>query len=388
MKLVKRISPTFLSLPTLLMLLVVLISYTSCKNDAVSDGPNPEDQEILNYLAQEGFNIDEVKILDDFVDYEEDAGWDKADLLRTIRGENPEEFIPVDPDDLSIVALDSEERQQGIRESNRTDAITKGRVDGLKYFIRPSVQSDCGTAWVNAIDDAADEWNALSNCRVSLTKASSQFGADIVWGSDLDSGLISSHQNLSAIAKAGFPSSGKAWKWISINDNQDAWGSKLKTAMHEFGHCLGYRHTGTSDGQFIHGTPTTESGSIMLQGSNTSPSFQTGDRRAARVYYPESYTTPNSVSVTRASAGTVRITYRNSNFISRPYYWIRVYKYNSLGIYVSHVDIQSRTSNSTGFHTFTWSGHTSGRNYKFAVRGYNFRKDINSSRTSKFSVGL
>ncbi len=376
----------------LILLSVFVLLLASCREENAvveTTSLNPDEQEIIDYLAANDYNIDEVEFLDDFVVYEEDAGWDKAGLLETIRGENIE-IIPIDPDDPSIVPLEGEERQQGIRESDRTDAVTKGRVDGLKFYIRSSVQSHCGTAWVTAFRNAATQWNNLSNCRVQLTEAGSQFSADIVIGSDLDSGMPTSHQSLptNTIARAGFPSSGKAWKWISVNDNQDSWGSKLKTAMHEYGHCIGYRHTGTSDGQRIHGTPASESSSIMNQGSNTSPSFQTGDRRAARVYYPGSYTTPNSISVSRASAGTVRITYRNSNFISRPYYWIRVYKYNSLGIYVSHRDFQSQTSNTTGFHTLTWGGHTSGRNYKFAVRGYNFRRDINSSRSSKFSVGL
>ncbi|MEO1411377.1 MAG: M57 family metalloprotease [Bacteroidota bacterium] len=348
---------------------------------------SPEEREIIDYLRTNDYDLDAVEFLEDFVVYEADAGWDKAALLRTIRGENIDP-IPIDPDDPSIVDLEAEERHRGIREENRTDAVTKGRVDDLTYFMRSSLGRDCGTDWTAAFRNGAREWNRLAHCRVTLTETTSEIRADIVIGSDLDTGLPTSHRNIPSIARAGFPSDGRAWGWISVNDNADDWDSKLKTAMHEFGHCLGYRHTGTSDGQFIHGTPSTESGSIMNQGTNTSPSFQTGDRRSARVYYPEEYTDPNSVSVRRESSGKVRLTYRNSNFITRPYYWIRVYKYTSWGVYLGYRDFKSRTGSSDGFHTLFWGGHTPGRTYKFAVRGYNFRRDINSGRSSKFSVDL
>lgn len=392
MKLVKYVEGT-LSFPkakTLMLFLIAVLTYSSCKQEPATDLPNLEDQEILNYLQEQGFNTEAVKILDDFVDYEDDAGWDKADLLKTIRGEHPEEFMPIDPDDPSIVDPHADDRHRGIRESNRTDAVTKSNVASLTYYIRSSVEDDCGTAWVTSINDAAAAWNALSYCRVGLSRTYSQSSADIVWGSDDDSGMPSSHRNLgsSTVAKAGFPSGGNAWKWISINDTKDTWGSKKKTSMHEFGHCLGYRHTGTSDGQFIHGTPTTETGSIMNQGSNTSPSFQTGDRRSARVFYPDSYTTPNTITVSKGWSGALKLKYKNSNFLTRPYYWIRVYRYSSSGSYLGYKDFQSRTSNSNGYHTLYWSGLSSGTTYRFAIRGYNFRKDVYSSRSGQYTVTL
>ena len=177
MKLVKFQSH-FISLRVLFLLAILSLSYSSCKNDSVAELPNPEDQEILNYLAEQGYDLEEVKILEDFVDYEEDAGWDKEGLLQMIRGEN-QDPIPLDPELESL----ADYRQRGIRDANRTDAITRGRVDDIEYFIRPSVQNHLGTFWVNGINNAANNWNDMSTCRVNFIRTFSESGADIVIGS-------------------------------------------------------------------------------------------------------------------------------------------------------------------------------------------------------------
>ena len=352
-----------------------------------TDTLQPEEQEILHYLSENGYHTDAVEFLEDFVVYEDDAGWDKAALLQTIRG-GYAPIVPIDPDDPTLVPLHGRERQRGVRESNYLDAVNQVRIKNLRYFINNTLFNHCGQDWVAVYHDAAHEWNDIPHCQVKLTPTIVRSHANIIIGSDSDSSFPAGHQDLSSglIARAGFPSNGVPWKWISVNDSADSWNSKLKTAMHEFGHCLGYRHTGTSDGQHIHGTDHVDSESIMNTGVNTTPAFPVGDVRAARLYYPERLITPTGISVTKIGDGMVRFRYRNMSHISRPYYWVRVYKYTPGGMLLDYRDFQSITS-SGGTHAIYWPGHGSGE-FRFSARAYNFRRDIYSSATSKYLVNL
>ncbi len=380
----KSVFPIFFSFSILLLL------FSSCSPENMAtetESLQPEEQEILHYLATNDYNVDAVEFLENFVLYEGDTGWDKTALLATIRGEYAESEV-IDPDDPTIIALEGEERQRGIQESNRLDAVLRSEVIDLTFYLRPSLLQHCGADWVTAFQNAAKEWNAISTCLIFFSETTSSFDADIIIGSDIDFGMPSSHRFISGIARAGFPSNGIAWQWISVKASSYTYDSKLKTAMHELGHCIGYRHTGTSDGRQIHGTPYSESGSIMNAGANTNPSFQQGDLRAARMYYADRYDEPTNINVRRSSAGIVKITYRNPKYVSRPYYWIRVYRYSASGAYQGYRDFQSRTTNSSGYHTLYWAGHIPGNAYKYAIRGYNFRRDIFSPRSNQYLVVL
>ncbi len=369
-----------------LTLLALIIMITACEQQEIigANTLTEDDKTILNFLATQGMHAHDISFEDDYVLYEEDAGWDKSFLLEAARGEIQDK-TPFDPNPAVTEDLEEEtgSRQQGIQVLFRGNAVQSHIVNNIKFFIDPSLAADCGSAWRTATLDAVEEWNDILDSRVNLTRVFSSGSADIIIGSDRAAIMPASHTNIGSIGRGDFSASGRPGRWISINDTADNWSAKKKTMMHEIGHNLGYRHTGTNDGQHIHTTATNPSQSIMHQGSGVPAVFTTDDKRAIRMYYPSSLNAP-SISVRRIGSGRVQVTYTNPNNSTKPYFWIRGYRFNNAGNVIGTRTIRAEV-NGSGRQTFDWSALGIGNN-RFEVRGINLRRDIFSPASLRVSA--
>lgn len=367
----------------LLLMLVITILMTACQQEEIAT-LNPtalEDQEILDFLEEGGIHAHDLKIMDDFVLYQDDAGWNKTDLLKVIREETIDDTC--DPNTHTV-----EDRQRSIFSSSSWNAVGQGRIKNIRYYIHPSVLQDCGQGWVNGTVAAANAWTNLGHSRVQFRQVSSISNADIIIGSDKSNVVPSSHRGLpsTTIARAGFPT-GKPFRHVSINDVFRSIGNKKGIMMHEFGHCLGYTHTDTSFGEHVHGTPNGQAKSIMNStSSNIGTRFQSGDVRAIRLFYPVSYNMPTGFAVSKVSNGKVKIEYKNNADFSKPYYWVRVMKYDRAGNFITSRDFKARRNNNN-FFPLEWGGHGS-NTFQFRIRGMNFKKDILSPVTGRRIINL
>ncbi len=389
----------------LLICCATLLTLDSCKKDATTDATTDDlnltttttaattadDREILDRLTDAGFAAADLEFKDDFVVYQGDAGWDKTALLSTLRQANTGHTLTSFGKLQHSPEALTDDRQQGISETATNEAVTATTAKVLKYFVRPSVASDCGTPWVTAISSGMTKWNGATYCRIKLTKVTTQATADIVFGSDLDTLMPLSHQNLPAttIALAGFPSAGTPWKWISINDNNDnlASASKIQAMMHEFGHCVGYRHTGTLNGTHIHGTPDSESTSIMNPVVSTFNVFSTGDLRGMRMYYPDALVKATLLTAVKFDNTTIKVTYKNPQMINKPYFWVRSKLFNASGGLINS-GFLTANADPDGTDVFYWINLTPGSTYKVSVLGENFRHDVAGPETAAVTVTL
>jgi len=384
------------------LVLIFICLLASCEKDsplidktAITD---QEDQEILDYLASLEYDLDSVSIKQDVVFFNHDSGVLRKDILDAARG-NILPFVANDPDaaDMSIEAR--ERQRNNMNDANLLNAITATNVTSITYFIRPSVSNDLGNLWFNAIIRAADDWTALTNCRIAFNRTFDQNQADIIVASSSDGVLPTSMQtgnmNSSALATALGPVNGNPGQFISINENNSSWTLRKKNVLiHEFGHTLGFSHTATSSipgSQVVHGTSHLDPQSMM----QPNHLFILGllnlsmmDIRMARVLYPDNYSRPTNFTAIRNAPGEVKLSYKNPNPVSKPYYWIRAAKYDLNGTILATRYFYSETNNVTGNHSMTWGGHSTNQTFLFALRGCNFRKDVWSSRTQQIKVDL
>ncbi len=377
---------------TIFLLSLCLFVFTSCEKEKnivatdINDSFAAEQREILDYFDSKNYNLDSVQFRGDMVFYESDIAWYRSDLMKTIRGE----FIlenDNDPDLEDMVF--AKDRQQALADNEMVNAITSSNVKNITYFIRPSVLADCGVNWFNVIAVAAADWTGLSNCRVNIGRTFVESSADIIIGSDIDTGMPLQAQNLpfGVTAIAAFPMDGVPGRFISINASLDWMPKKRSTIIHEMGHTLGFWHTGTNEAQRVHGTPANESGSVMnLSQWNGGSNFKPGDIRMARMFYPDTYNMPTNFNAQNLGGGELGISYRNPANLTRPYYWIRLAVYNTNGNIISVQYRRSTVSGSNNSHNFIlygWKG-----TYLFALRGCNFRRDVWSPRTPRVLVNF
>ncbi len=378
--------------PLFCILLCLAFLCTTCtKNtDTTLHEIDAEQQAMLDFLALKGFNPDSISFEAEDLIYENDMVIFGDQLRQLMDGTLATAPIP-EPEEADWKTGLASDRQRGHVEDSRHHTVAANAVNDIRYFVRASVANDCGNGWVNAIHRSANRWTDLNYCRVTLVEVSSQSSADLIFASDLDPILPASMQNLdnSTLARAGLSFDGMVSPFVSINSDKDNQIRYFKTTaiMHEIGHTIGLMHTGTNEGQHLHGTPQNQLLSIMNTNVGAAgPYFQSGDARAARLFYPSSLPTPTNFSISRPSSGTVRIEYSNPNFQTRPYYWVRLQKYDANQNLIAESFVRA-TVNGLGDHTINWGGHGTGT-FHFAVRAYNFRRDVWSNRTQRLLINL
>ena len=156
--------------------------------------------------------------------------------------------------------------------------VDDANVEDINVFITSSVSS----SYQDAIVIALQKWNDIPLCKINFTIVTSSSDADITVTTFND-------PNTNVVAWAYYPfSSGVAGNEVSINTKYEYFSStvKINTMLHEFGHTIGLRHTNTTDGTHITGTPTSDPSSVMQSYVQAVSNFSNGDILAARTLYP------------------------------------------------------------------------------------------------------
>lgn len=162
--------------------------------------------------------------------------------------------------------------------------------------------SDLPQVWIDATKEAMTEWNNLLGCRITFVEHQSNYDIYI----DNDDDIL----NFYTIAAASYPlPSGAPGPTIIINTDFDYLycnfhatsnippRAALRNMVHEFGHCIGFRHTnwqalgepvGLEGANLINGTPQTDDISVMNgeTGCLFWSGFSPDDIEAAETLYP------------------------------------------------------------------------------------------------------
>lgn len=358
--------------------------FHSCEEEAEQPDSHQDNSLIIDYLSDLGLNIDELEVDEESITIDEDARMDRDFILSAAKGDLPQEETQENLDQ-------AETRQRGVLSNEYYHSINIYYTD-VDYYIAPSVASDLGNVWVRAIEDAANKWNAVSNCKIRLNKSSSS-GAEIYIGSDNDTRLPSDMRNLSSstLGKGDFPHYNRVGKYISFNANTRGytWGQALELAMHEIGHNLGLHHTNRSSGSHIGSTISHDGRSVMNQSDpDLNINLTANDKTAIRAFYPESLDQPKVIIMTdhNASPGSLLLIMESKNYTEKPYYRVRIKRYALGGYQVGFKDFDYKPYNSKGWQQIWWHGFNAGDSYYFSVQGLNFRKDVKSQESPKYRV--
>lgn len=255
-----------------LALSLMLVSLFSCdtQEPVVPDGDGLKQTERLQEILDIGFERSDIEDLGDYYLVEGDIYFSKD-------GSTP-------------TSVDGRKGQ-----ASTNNLISYAERPNITVRIDGSIPSSGVDDWRNEIQLAIDHWNSIADFGINLVYVSSGT-ADITVQSD--GGLLPN----GAIASGEFPAGGLAGYRILINldfnsNSTVSSSSKEYNMVHEFGHCLGFRHTNwvsrgessSPDGaNQIPGTPATDGNSVMNGGTalNSWAGFSTYDVIGAQNLYP------------------------------------------------------------------------------------------------------
>lgn len=244
-----------------LLLLVGTLSYCSKDNELQEEvtvteydaGVDAIIQEVLslnykqsqldsatNYLVEvQGYNADELITSSHGIVYENDIVLPVEDILREARNKD--------------LATSRTKYRYG-------NKIT--RVKNVKLGVIVRGNGSLSQKWRNSLDSAIKDWNSgkgdLSFSKRLYSKyVNNRFTQNITWVIPIDFNKFSWYSEVSdtrtVYARAYSPKNGRPGKWIFVNTDIDFYTNasskaRKQTLIHEIGHVIGFKHTGTTDG--------------------------------------------------------------------------------------------------------------------------------------------
>ncbi len=365
------------------LLAYICLLTVACIQESQSDSNQSADQAILQFMEESGFRPDDLKIEDDVIYYQEDVVFNKDRVIYDM-----EHGYVVDPDeDLADAVIP---RQRGVKMNN---ALSKTNCEkGVKLWLAPSILSVCGPKVRDGFLEAAAEINAITNLGIAFSFTPFQHKADVFIAADSDCSVFASADHFCdlpvVMALAEISNSGRPGRYISVHPGWESFspGVIKSGMMHELCHIIGLLHTGDSDdnGVHIHGTPQENSTSIMNPTSQYSGEFSNYDKKALRMYYAKNLSTPG-LEVT-SEGNTVALQFTNTQKLHKPYYWIRLYRYDTDGKLNGHKTFRAR-SNNQGVGTIYWKNQPEGT-YIYKVKGMRFRRDVRSPISAGVEISI
>jgi hypothetical protein len=251
-------------------LLLTLVSLISCETQepVVTSSTELEQTDKLQEILDIGFDRRDIQDKGDYYLVEGDIYFSKND------SEKP--------------------RADGRKDQASTNnLVSYAERPNITVRIDGSIPSSGVDDWRNEIQQSIDHWNGIADFGINLIYSTSGT-ADITVLSD--NGVLEDP----VLAAAEFPSGGLAGYRIRINldfngNTTMSSSQKVHTIVHEFGHCIGFRHTnwasegtGSVGANPIPGTPSSDGASVMNGGTpfNSWAGFSTFDVIGAQNLYP------------------------------------------------------------------------------------------------------
>lgn len=375
------------------LLFALSLAFAACKEETViqtekMEQLSVEDQQIVDYLVENGYKRDEIAIDEQGVAV--GCMYLYRDYVKNVMSDN----MNLEQNEVFDFQFDSTKvcEYSGIEERQRSvfwdKTVQPLHVATIRYFIHPSVSSQCyqGSQWVSAIATSVQNWNAITNCRINFIQESQQSTADVVISSDhpdhawLPNGAKNlNNQNPVPIAVAPVTNGNrKEGPFVSINRASQT-SNRVMAIMHELGHAIGFFHSNVvvNSNQYLHGTPDPDgTTSIMYATETTTTTFNDADFRAARLLYPDAVNPPSSWNAQPLPgySGVVKITVSTPT-ITYPPYWLHVQRCNSSGTVIQEYWLAHTAT------TYNIGGIPQGT-YKFRIRRTNLGRDITCAWTN------
>lgn len=238
----------------LLPFLALSLIIVSCAKDSASV-EGEVSQEIINKIAQLGFNPDGVEIVEEGYRVERDI---------ILTHENLE-------------GVDTDHRVPNLEQYRTTNLVSTGGSRNITLYAPVGGRKGYSAGMIAGLDLAIARYNAR-NLEITFTRVSSSSGADIVM-----SRLSKRDERRGVLGSAGFPSaSGDPYGQIKMSGIlESSYGLSTEgiatIIAHEMGHCIGFRHTDYFDRSIsCGGSPTNEGssgvGAIHIPGTPTGAS--------------------------------------------------------------------------------------------------------------------
>jgi Dual-action HEIGH metallo-peptidase len=228
-------------LKPLALLLIAGFAITSCKKEVKEDVQEGVSQETLAKIANHGFGTSNVQ-------KDEDGYLVEGDIILT------EEFLNSTPGGNYLRIAENEQYR------------TTNLVTSLPRTITISSSGQINSNLSSAIDGAIARYNA-QNLQLHFQRVAS--------GGDINVRVVN---GASYIASSGFPSQGDPYREVKFNKQYQNWNQNtlISVMTHEWGHCIGFRHTDYMDRSYsCGGSPSNEGassiGAILIPGTPSGP---------------------------------------------------------------------------------------------------------------------